>query len=59
MGIKKKRLKEQFINDINNDDMVTEIIRELPAVLKTTEITCEQELVWARGVKAQEHKKCS
>ena len=36
---KDRRLKEQFINGINNEDKMTELPRELMAVTKTSEIT--------------------
>ena len=39
---KDRRLKELFGNDINVDDMIAEIIRELTAIKKTNEITSEQ-----------------
>ena len=39
---KDRRLKEQFINGINDDDMMTEIIRELPTIKNTNEITSKQ-----------------
>ena len=53
MGVQRKgRLKEQFINGIYNDDMMTEIIRELTNK-KANEITSEQVLSWARRVETQ------
>ena len=36
-----RRLKEQLINGINNNEMMTEIIRELRAVKKTSEIASQ------------------
>ena len=48
---KNRRLKEQFLNDIN-DDMVTKIIRELTTIKKTDEMTSEQVLCWAKRVEA-------
>ena len=51
---KDRRINEQFINGINDDEMMTEIILELPAVKKTSEITSEKVLVWARRIKVQE-----
>ena len=39
---KDRRLKKKFINGINDDDMVTDIIRELTSITKTNEITSEQ-----------------
>ena len=32
---KDRRLKEKFINGINDNDMMTEIIREMTAIQKT------------------------
>ena len=52
-----RRLKEQFKNGINNDDMMTEIIRELTAPKKTTEVTSELVLCWDRKVEAQRAQK--
>ena len=43
-----RRLKEQFINGINDDEMVTEIIHELITVSKTGEITNEQVFAWSK-----------
>ena len=44
------------INGINND-MMTEIIRELTKVKKISEITSKQVLIWVRGVKVQKAQK--
>ena len=45
VGTKKKGiLKEQFINGINDDGVITEIIRELTAIKKKNEVTREQVL---------------
>ena len=54
---KDRRLKEQFINGINDDEMKTEIIWELNAVKKTSEITSTQELAWARRLEAERTQK--
>ena len=48
---KDRRLKEQFINGIN-DDNIAEIIGELIALKKTNEVTSKQVLAWARRVEA-------
>ena len=53
---KVRKLKELFINGMNDDDMMTEIIRELTTIKKTNEITSDQVLCWAKGVKADELK---
>ena len=39
-----RKLKEQFINGINNDEKMTEIIKELTAIIETNEITSDQVL---------------
>ena len=52
-GCKKdRRLKLQLINGINDDDIMTEIRRQLTAIKKTNEITNKQLLAWARRVEA-------
>ena len=52
-----RRLKTiQFINGIN-DDMMTEIIRELSVIKKTNEKTSEQVLSWTRRVEEQRAQK--
>ena len=38
---KDKRLKEQFINSTNNDDLMTKIKQELMAINKMNEVTGE------------------
>ena len=38
---KKTKFKEKLINDINDDDMMTKIIRALTTIKKTNEITIE------------------
>ena len=53
---KDRILKEQFINDINDDDIITDIIRELKAI-KDTETTSEQVLPWAGNVEEQRAQK--
>ena len=54
-SIKKKdrRLIEHFINSINDDDMMTEMIRELATIKKKNEIINELVLSWDRTVKMQ------
>ena len=42
-----KKLKEQFINGINDDDLMMKITRELTVIKKTNEITSKQVLSWA------------
>ena len=53
---KERRLKEQLMNGINND-MMTEIIRELTAIKKTNEIPTEKILALARRVEEQRAQK--
>ena len=50
-GYKEKywRLIEQLINDIKDDEMMTELIRELTSIKKTNESTNEQVLSCARN----------
>ena len=50
-------LKEQFVNGINDDDMMTDIIREWTAIKKTNEVTSEQVLAWTRRMEAQRTQK--
>ena len=61
VNIKRKGriLKEQFINGINNDEMMTEIIWELTTIRKTSEITSEHVLAWTEGWKCRQHKRHS
>ena len=54
---KDKRLKQLLINSINDDDMMTEIIKELTQTQKMNEITSGQMLSWARKVKVQQAQK--
>ena len=51
-----KMLKQQFINGMNDYDMMTEIVREVAAIKKTKDITSEQILHWAKSfhTKSQE-----
>ena len=50
---KKKRLEQQVINCINNDNIMIKIIRALAAIKMPDEITSQQVLCWARRVEAQ------
>ena len=43
---KGRGLKEQFVNGIIDDDMMTEIIRELMAIMKTNVFIGKQISVW-------------
>ena len=51
------RLKEQFINGINDDDEITDIMRELTTIKKANESTSEQVLPWAGRVEVQRAQK--
>ena len=48
-----RQLKEQFIHGLNDNDMLVEIIRGLSKAEKSTAVTSEQVLVWAKRVDAQ------
>ena len=48
-----RQLKEQFINGLNDTEMLGEIIKELMKVHKNEEITSENVLSWAKRVEAQ------
>ena len=59
---KERRLKEQFINDIDDyDDMMTNLIQELTRIKKTNEVSSKQvsakarrdEVQWAQKVKIE------
>ena len=43
-----RQLKEQFIDRLNNNDMFTEIIRELTKAKESANITSELVLGWAK-----------
>ena len=47
---KDRRLKEQFINNINDGVMTKIIKRELTGIKRTDEIMSEQVLAWIRRV---------
>ena len=47
---KDRSLSEQFINGINDNDMIIKILRELKAIKKTSEMINEQVLCWAKKV---------
>ena len=49
---KNSKLKEQFINGIRDDDMMTEQIYEPIKIKKTNEITSEQVVCWAGRAEA-------
>ena len=45
-----RRLKEQFINGIKDDDMMNEIVGDLAMIKRTNEVTIEQFLSWPKRV---------
>ena len=47
------RLKEQFINGLNVETIIAEIIKELTTLSDTSEVASEQVLMWAQRVEAQ------
>ena len=57
--IKKKieNSKKQFINGINDNDMMTEPIRELTLIKMTNKISSEEELCWVRMAEVQKAQK--
>ena len=54
---REKRMKEQFINELNYNKIITEIIKELTTIKKTNEITGDQMLSWTKRVEAQTAQK--
>ena len=52
-----RMLKEQLINDIKNDDMMIELIRELTTIKKNSELAIEHILYCARRVEAERAQK--
>ena len=51
-----RRLKEQFINGIDDEEIMQDIIKELTTQKNTQEIDSEQVLLWAYRVEAQRAK---
>ena len=45
-------LKDQFINGINDEEIMQEIIKELMAKRNMSEIDSEQVLMWAQRIEA-------
>ena len=48
-----RQLNEQFIHDLNDEEMLGEIIRGLTKCEENTAIYSENELTWAKRVEAQ------
>ena len=55
--MKRQKVIKQFKKCIDDDNIMTEIIRELTTIEKTNEITSEQILAWTRRVEAQRAQK--
>ena len=47
-------IKEQFTNGINDDEMMSEVIKELTKIKITNKITSDQVLHWAKEEKHKE-----
>ena len=58
-GYKKKdeRLREQFINSINDDDMMIEIYKRIDSNPKTNNVTCEEVLACVMTEEVQSTQK--
>ena len=54
---KDRRLKEQVLISINDDNMVPDINTELTTNKRTNEITSKQVFLWARRIKLQRVQK--
>ena len=54
-----RQLKEQFIHNQNDTDMLAELIRGLTKIQENTEITSEKVLCWAKRVEAQRAQSAS
>ena len=54
---KDRQLKKQFMNGITNDEIMTEIIRELTAVKESIEITSDQVLSWATRFRCKRYRR--
>ena len=52
----KKKVKEQFINGISDDEMITKVIKELTASMKSNVIISDKIQSWAKRVEAQSVK---
>ena len=48
-----RQLKEKFIHELNDNDMLAEITRELTKAEESTAVSSEKVLVWAKRVEAQ------
>ena len=48
-----RKLKEQFIHGLNDNEMLVEIIRKLKKTKEDKNVTSEQVLAWAKGVEAK------
>ena len=50
-------LKEQFINGLNDETVITKIIKEPKALKNTSKASSEQVLLWAQRVEAERAQK--
>ena len=46
-----RQLKQQFINGISNEEMMTEIINEFTEIKESNTVTIKQVLCWAKKYK--------
>ena len=54
---RERRLKEEFINDISDNDRMTKIVKRTNCNKKINEKTSEQVLSWTKRVEAQRAQK--
>ena len=52
-----RRVKEQFINGLDNEDIATKIIKELTGLRDTNEVTSEPVLSWTQRVEVKRAQK--
>ena len=51
-----RHLNQQFIKNLNDDDMMLEFIKEFTSVVDTSSVTRTQVLTWVRTVETQGSK---
>ena len=51
------RLKELFINGLNNETTITKMIKELTALKYKIDVSSEEVLIWAQTVEVQRAQK--
>ena len=52
-----RRLKGQFINDLNDETIIAMTIKELTVLKDTSQVSTEQFLIWAQRVEGQRMQK--